>query len=67
MIKDKVGRGEVIIQYYPTGDMRADRNTKALQGGLFYKMCTRLMGVPENYDNDVERQNTHVDLLPQEA
>ena len=32
MIKDKVGKGEVIIQYCPTGDMWADINTKALQG-----------------------------------
>ena len=25
------------------------------------------MGVPEDYDDDVEHQNTHVDLLPKEA
>ena len=25
------------------------------------------MGVAENYDDDVERQDTHPDLLPQEA
>ena len=25
------------------------------------------MGVAENYDDDVERQYTHLDLLPQEA
>ena len=67
MIKDKVGKGEFIIQYYPTGDMWADINTKAPQGTLFYKMRARLMGVAENYDDDVERQDTHPDLLPQEA
>ena len=38
MIKDKIGKGEVIIQYCPTGDMWAAINTKALQGSLFYKM-----------------------------
>ena len=38
MIKDKIGRGEVIIQYCPTGDMGADIKTKALQGSLLYKM-----------------------------
>ena len=38
MIKDKIGKGEVIIQYFPTGDVLADINTKALQGILFYKM-----------------------------
>ena len=47
MIKDKIGRGEVIIQYCPTGDMWADINTKALQGSLFYEMRARLMGIDE--------------------
>ena len=47
MIKYKIGRGEVIIQYCPTGDMWADINTKALQGSLFYKIRARLMGIDE--------------------
>eukprot|EP00957_Ditylum_brightwellii_P051240 3884996-Ditylum_brightwellii.AAC.1 len=38
MIKDKIGQGEMIIQYCPTNDMWADIYTKALQGRLFYKM-----------------------------
>ena len=67
MIKDKIGRGEVIIQYCPTGDMWADINTKALQGSLFYKMRARLMGIDENYHDDLERENTHPTLLPQET
>ena len=67
IIKDKIGKGEVIIQCCPTGDMWADINTKALQGSLFYKMRERLMGVDENYDDDVKKQNTHPDLLPQES
>ncbi len=67
MIKDKIGQGEVMIQYGPTGDMWADINTKALQGSLFYKMRARLMGIDENYHDDLERENTHPTLLPQEA
>ena len=67
MIKDKIGKGEVIIQYCPAGDMWADINTKDLKGSLFYNMRARLMGVDENYDDDVERKNTHPDLLPQES
>ena len=67
MIKDKIGKGEIIIQYCPTGDMWADINTKALQGSMFYKMRARLMGVDENYHNDLERLATHPDLLPQET
>ena len=34
---------------------------------LFYNMRTQLMGVDENYDDDIEKQNTHPDLLPQES
>jgi len=64
MINDKIGRGEVIIQYCPTGDMWADINTKALQGSLLYKMRAHLMGIDENYHDDLERQNTHPTLLP---
>ena len=67
MIKDKIGKGEIIIQYCPTGNIWADINTKALQGILFYKMRARLMGIDENYHNDLERLATHPDLLPQET
>ena len=59
MIKDKIGRGEVIIQYCLTCDMWADINTKALQGSLFYKMRARLMGVDENYHDNLEHQAIH--------
>ena len=67
MIKDKIGKGEVIIPYCPTGDMWEYINTKALQGSLFYNMRSRLIGVDENYDDDIDNQNTHQDLLPQES
>ena len=58
MIKDKIGKGEIIIQYCPPGDMWADINIKAIQGSLFYKMQACLMGVDENYHNDPERLAT---------
>ena len=64
MIKDKIGKGEIIIQYCPTGDIWADINTKALQGALFYKMRARLMGISENYNNKVEQQSAQPGLLP---
>ena len=67
MIKDKIGKGGVIIKYFPTGDMWEDINTKSLQGSLFYKMRSRLMGVDENCYDDIEKQNIHPDLLPQES
>ena len=64
MIKDKIGKDEIVIQYCPTDDMWADINTKALQGSLFYKMRGHLMGIGEDNYDDIERQNTHPDLLP---
>ena len=64
MIKDKIDKGEIVIQYFPTGDMWDDINTKALQGSLLYKMRGRMMGIGEYYDDDIDSLNTHPDLLP---
>ena len=64
MIKYKIGKGEIVIQYCPNGGIWAGINTKALQGILFYKMRGRLMGISEDYDDEIERRNTHLDLLP---
>ena len=44
--------------------MWADINTKALQGSLLYKMCGGLMGIGDDYDDDIERLNTNPELLP---
>ena len=63
MIKDNIGKGEIVIQYFPTGKRWADINTKALQGSMFYKMRGRLMGIGEDYDDEIERRNNHLDLL----
>ena len=63
MIKDNIGKGEMVIQYCPIGEMCTNINTNDLQESLFYKMCGRLMGIGEYYDDDIERWNTHPDLL----
>ena len=55
MIKDKICKGGIGIQYYPPVDMWADINTNALQGSLFYEMRARLIGIDGNYDDDIER------------
>eukprot|EP00957_Ditylum_brightwellii_P144230 10989096-Ditylum_brightwellii.AAC.1 len=47
--------------------MWADINTKALQSSLFYKMRARLMGIDEDYYNNIKRESTHPTLLPQKA
>ena len=49
IIKGNFGKGEIVIQYCPTGDMLDNINTKALQGSLFYKMRGRLTGIGEDY------------------
>eukprot|EP00957_Ditylum_brightwellii_P132772 10124469-Ditylum_brightwellii.AAC.1 len=54
MIKDKIGQGEVIIQYCPTNDMWVNISTKALQGSLFYKMRACLVGINEDYHDNIE-------------
>ena len=64
MIKDKTGKGEIIMKYCPTGDMWADINIRALQGALFYKMRAQLMSIIEHYDNYFEQRNTQAGLLP---
>ena len=53
MIKDNIGKGEIVIQYFPTGDMWANINTKALQGVLLYKMRGCLVGISKDYDYDI--------------
>ena len=43
--------------------MWADVNTKPVQGELFRIVCHHIMGVPVDYDGDVERRRTHLMLL----
>ena len=64
LITDKVAQGDLSIQHKGTKDMWADVNTKPVQGLLFRKFRHEMMGVPVEYDDDVERRNTHPMLLP---
>ena len=57
-IKDKIDSGEIEVLYCPTKEMRADVNTKPLQGSPFRTMRGHLMNVPVDYDDDLERANT---------
>ena len=43
-VKDRVDKGELVIQYCPTLDMLADYFTKPLQGSLFRKFREIIMG-----------------------
>ena len=45
--------------------MWADVKTKPVQGELFRIFCHQMMGVPIEYDDDVERRRTHPLHLPE--
>ena len=47
-----------------TKSMWADVNTKPVQGALFRIFRSEMMGVPVEYDDDVERRCTHPLPLP---
>jgi hypothetical protein len=61
-IKDKIDSGEVEVLYCPTKEMRADINTKPLQGSPYRNMRGHLMNVAVDYDDDIERANTCAEL-----
>ena len=45
--------------------MWADVNTKPVQGELYRIFCHQMMGVPIEYEDDVERRRTQPLLLPE--
>ena len=47
-----------------TKSMWADVNTKPVQGGLYRIFRHQMIGVPIEYDDDVERRRTRPLLLP---
>ena len=68
LITDKVAQGDLKIRHKGTDDMWADMNTNPTQGKLFRTQRIKVMGVPVDYDDDVELRNMHTLLLPpQEA
>ena len=44
--------------------MWADGNTKPLQGAGFRLFRSKVMGIPEEYDDEAEKIRTHPQLLP---
>jgi hypothetical protein len=62
-IKDKVESGEVSIQHRGTKEMWSDVLTKPKQGLGMRQDRAELMNCPVDYDDEVERRNTHPKLL----
>jgi hypothetical protein len=62
----KIADGNLEVIYCPTEMMWADVLTKPKQGKPFRLNRSHLMNIPFNYDDNVERTNTHPLLLPQD-
>jgi hypothetical protein len=66
LVKDKIDRGDLEIEHMGTDKMWSDILNKPKQGKVFREFRGHLMNVAEDYDDDVERRNTHPLLLPAE-
>ena len=56
--------GDLEIHHKGIDEMWADVNTKPTQGKRFRFMCGHVMGIPDDYDDGVERRRTHPLFLP---
>ena len=64
LVTDKIEKGDVSVEHGGTKEMWADGKTKPLQGEGFRLFRSKVMGIPENYDDEAERLRTHPQLLP---
>ena len=63
LITDKVDMGDLKIQNEVTDEMWTDVNTNPTQGKRFRIVRSHIMGISEDYDDDVECRLTHPLLL----
>ena len=63
LMTDQVAQRELEIGHMGTKSMWEDVKTKPVQGALFIIFLSEMMGVPVDYDDDVERRCTHPLLL----
>ena len=64
LITDKIEKGDVAVEHRGTKEMWTDGNTKPLQGAGFRLFWSKVMGIPEEYDDEAEKVRTHPMLLP---
>ena len=57
-ITDKIKKGDVLVEHRGTEEIWADGNTKPLQGAGFRLFRSKVMGTPEDHDDDAERVRT---------
>ena len=63
LITDKITQDELAVQHRGTELIRADCNTKPLQGNGFWMFRSVLIGITLDYDGRVERDDTYPLLL----
>eukprot|EP00970_Alexandrium_tamarense_P015266 scaffold4923_cov115-Alexandrium_tamarense.AAC.1 len=66
LVKDRVDNGELEVKHEPTDMMWSGVLTKPKQGKPFRVFRSKLMDVPEEYDDEEERKRTHYMLLSNE-
>ena len=60
-VKGKIDKKELKIVYCPTDEMKADLNTKLLQGSKFVELCDKLLGISaEDFD---EYKSEYIEVL----
>ena len=63
LINDKVAQRDLEILHIGTKSMWPDVNTNPVQVAIFRMFQSEMMGVPVEYDDDVERRRTHPLIL----
>ena len=64
LITDKVAMGDLDIQHKGTDEMWADVNTNPTQGKRVRFMRGHVMGISDDYDEDMECRRTNPHFLP---
>ena len=64
LITDKMEKGDVSVEHRVTEEMWVDGNIKSLQGAEFRLFRSKVMGIPENYDDEAERVRTNPQVSP---
>ena len=63
IITDKIEKGNVLVEHWGTKEMWADGNAKPLQGAGFRLFRSKIMGIPEDYNDGAKKVRTHPILL----
>ena len=60
-----MAQGDLEVRHMGTKSMWDDVKTNPVQGELYRIFCHQMMGVPIEYDDDVESRRTHPLIFPE--